>query len=116
MPNVGGRCPGIFALANGLARCGRLTEVDWAWWRLNNDWLNAAYPDPALTDPSLFDPSMHPVVSCWFKAGVHRVLHRVPGYLNLLDRYDVAWIERRSLDPGKILYEDDFQVVVTPHL
>jgi len=39
---------------------------------------------------------------------------RQSGYLDLLDRYQVGWIERRSDNPGRIRYEDDVQVVVTP--
>lgn len=99
-------------MANGLARAGRLTEVDWAWWRANNDWFDAAYPDPATVDPTLFDGSIP--VSCWFKDTAVHLLERVPGYLALLDRYQVGWVERRSPAPGLIRYEDDVQIVVTP--
>ncbi|HEX4728049.1 MAG TPA: hypothetical protein VH298_09640 [Jatrophihabitans sp.] len=112
VPNANGRHPGIFGLANGLARAGRLTDADWTWWRANNDWLDAAYPDPATVDPSLFDGSVP--VSCWFKSTAGHLLARVPGYLDLLDRYQVGWTERRSANPGWIRYEDDVQVVVTP--
>ena len=113
-PNAHGRHLGIFALANGLACSGQLTDIDRAWWRTNNDWLDVAYPDPASVDPTLFDNSAHPVVNCWFKATARRLLDRIPGYLDLLDRYGVAWIERTSTNPGTILYEDDVQVVVAP--
>jgi hypothetical protein len=111
-PNASGRHPGIFALANGLARAGRLSAADWAWWRANNDWFDAAYPDPATVDPSLFDGSVQ--VSCWFKSSASHLLDRVPGYLDLLDRYQVGWVVLRSTAPGQIRYEDDVQVVVTP--
>ncbi len=110
--NAQGGRPGIFALANGLARAGRLTDADWAWWRANNDWFDAAYRDPATVTPTLFDGSVP--VSCWFKSSASYLLERVPGYLDLLDRYQVGWIERRSDNPGRIRYEDDVQVVVTP--
>lgn len=42
------------------------------------------------------------------------LLGRVPGYLALLDRYGVAWAERRSNKPGHVLYEEAVQVVVAP--
>lgn len=103
---------GIFALANGLARSGRLTPEDRAWWRMNNDWLNAAYPNPAEAVPTLFERSINPVATCWFKSSATCVLGRVPGYLDLLDRYNIAWRVRRSEHPGPLLYEDDVQVVV----
>jgi hypothetical protein len=111
--HASGRHPGIFALANGLARSDRLSEADWAWWRSNNDWLDAAYPDPAAIDPAPFDGSVH--ASCWFKSTAGHLLARVSGYLDLLDRHQVGWIECRSSDPGRIRYEDDVQVVVVPH-
>lgn len=115
-PNSRGIRPGLFALANGLARSGRLAPADWSWWRTNNDWLDAAYPDPAAIDPSLFDRSRNPIVACWFKGSAQHLLSRVPGYLDLLDRYGMTWVERQSADPGCILYEDAVQVVVSPHL
>lgn len=40
---------------------------------------------------------------------------RVTGfYLDLLDRYDVPWVELRTSAPGPIHYEDRVQVVTTP--
>ncbi|MEU7479947.1 hypothetical protein AB0A63_28415 [Lentzea sp. NPDC042327] len=112
-----GKSPtGIFGLANGLARAGRLTPEDWAFWRAGNDWYDAAYPDPGAVDPSLFDKTLNPVVSCWFRlTAASHLLARVPGYLDLLDRYGIGWVERRSEDPGVILYADEVQVVVRPY-
>jgi hypothetical protein len=114
VPTARGTHPGIFALANGLARDGRLSPADRAWWRAANDWYEAAYTDPGTVDPTLFDRSVHPVVTCWFKDTAGHLLARVPGYLALLDRYGVAWRERRSDRPGRVLYEDDVQVLVAP--
>ncbi len=111
-----GKSPtGIFGLANGLARSGRLTPADRTWWRAANDWYDAAYPDPGTVDPTLFDKTVNPVVSCWFRESATHLLAKVPGYLALLDRYGVRWVERRSQDPGVILYADDVQIVVRPH-
>jgi hypothetical protein len=39
----------------------------------------------------------------------------VPGYLQLLDTHGVECVELRSADPGRVVYEDDVQVVVTPY-
>lgn len=115
VPNARGVHVGIFGLANSLARSMQLSPEDWTWWRENNDWLDAAYPDPGTVDPTLFDKSVYPSTSCWFKATAEHLLDRVPGYLRLLDRYDVRWRELRSTDPGRILYQDLVQVVITPH-
>lgn len=113
--NGRGQNAGIFALANDLARSGRLTPDEWSWWRSANDWFNAAYTDPATVDPTLFDKTKTPVATCWFKSTAPHLLDRVPGYLALLDRYGIAWTARRSNRPGHILYDDDVQVVVIPH-
>jgi hypothetical protein len=111
-----GKSPtGIFGLANGLARSGRLTPADWTLWRAANDWYDAAYPDPGTVDPTLFDKTVNPVVSCWFRESATHLLAKVPDHLALLDRYGVGWVERRSPDPGVILYADDVQIVVRPH-
>ncbi|MCP3804834.1 hypothetical protein NLX83_36765 [Allokutzneria sp. A3M-2-11 16] len=111
-PNARGAHTGVFGLANGLARAGTLSPDDWAWWRANNDWFDEAYPDPGKADPTLFDKSVHPVTACWFKPTATHLLERVPGYLALLDRYGVACVERTSTAPGRVLYEDDVQIVV----
>ena len=114
VPNRRGVHVGIFALANDLARCGRLTPAEWRWWRTNNDWFEAAYTDPATVDPTLFDRTVNPVVTCWFKDTAGHLLVRVPGYLDLLDRHGVAWRRSRSADPGTVLYEDPHQILVAP--
>ena len=112
--NSCGIVPGVFALANGLARSGALSDEDYAWWRANNDWMNGAYSDPGSVDAKLFDRGIHPHTQCWFKLGgvAEHLLLRTRGYLGLLDRYGVRWIERRSGTPGPILYEDEYQIVV----
>lgn len=113
-PNDRGVHIGIFGLVNGLAHSGLLTVDERRWWRAANDWFNQAYPDPADVDPSLFDRSVHPEVSCWFKADATHLLERIPGHLALLDRHDIPWIERRSTNPGRVLYEDSVQIVCAP--
>ena len=114
VPNRRGGRTGIFGLANGLAHAGQLSQNDWSWWRTNNDWFDAAYIDPATVDATLFDRSIHPVVSCWFRGAATHLLDRVPGYLALLHRYGVAWVERMCEQPGRVLYNDDVQIVVAP--
>src|ERR1700742_4715349 len=113
-PEPSGLRIGVFGLANRLARSGRLSPADQAFWRSGNDWYNAAYADPGAVDPNLFDKEVNPVVECWFKESAVHLLERVPGYLDLLSRYGVRCVERRSADPGVVLYEDDVQIVVRP--
>jgi hypothetical protein len=98
-PNALGAHPGIFGLANGLARSGRLWAADGAWWGATHDWYDAAYRDPAIVDPTLFDKARHPWATCWFRASAEHLLCRVPGYLALLERYGIGWRERPQRRP-----------------
>ncbi|MGW4158217.1 hypothetical protein [Streptomyces sp. NPDC004788] len=109
-----GHFPGVFALANGLAREGLLSAEEHRFWRAANDWYDAAYPDPSATDPTVYDPELHPGAVAWFKATARHLLDRVPGYLDLLAAHGVACVRVESSDPGRVVYEDEVQVVAVP--
>ncbi|MFF8837397.1 hypothetical protein [Streptomyces sp. NPDC015130] len=109
-----GNFPGIFALANGLAREGRLSEQEYAFWRTNNDWYDTHYPDPSSTDPHVYDHELHPGAAAWFKTTAAHLIDRVAGYLDLLAAHGVECERIESSAPGRIIYEDDVQVVVVP--
>lgn len=115
MPNGRGLHPGIFALANGLAKDGRLSAEDWASWRSANDHYDAAYADPSTVDRSVYDHAINPSAQSWFKRTAVHLVTGVKFYTDLLHRYDVNWRVRYSNDPGRVLYEDDDQIVVAPH-
>ncbi|MBA8807705.1 hypothetical protein [Promicromonospora sukumoe] len=102
---------GVFGLANGLARSGALTPEDHAWWRRSNDWCNAAYPDPSAVDPLVYDRTVNPGAKAWFKGTATHLIDKTREYLVLLDRYNVPWVERSTTTPGRVVYEDDVQVV-----
>ena len=50
-----GHFPGVFVLTNELAHQGRLTEDQHRFWRANNDWYDAHYPNPIHVDPEVYD-------------------------------------------------------------
>ncbi|MFD3659508.1 hypothetical protein ACFWVF_02735 [Streptomyces sp. NPDC058659] len=106
--------PGVFALANGLAREGRLSEEEYRFWRANNDWYDANYPNPSDTDPHVYDHELHPGAVAWFKTTAVHLIDRVAGYLELLAAHGVECERVESSAPGRIIYEDDVQVVVVP--
>ena len=116
-PNRRGRHSSMFGLANGLAHRGKLTPQDHAWLEANNHWIDEAYPDPGLMDSELFDKTINPTATCWFKAteAAEPLLARIPEHLPLLDRYGVAWRERRRSTVGPVLYEDPIQVITSEH-
>ncbi|MFG2490636.1 hypothetical protein ACGFSD_06170 [Streptomyces caniferus] len=109
-----GHFPGIFVLANGLARRGKLTDEQYRFWRAGNDWYDAHYTNPSHIDPTIYDRDLHPGAVAWFKAHAVHLIERVDGYMELLAAHDVACERIESTNPGKIIYEDDEQVVVVP--
>ena len=113
--NSRGGFSGIFGLANGLRRGGRLTDEQEAFMRVGNAWYDAAYTDPSKVDPTVYDRAVNPGAAAWFKVEATHLLDRVPGYLALLDAHGVPWERVESDDPGRIVYEDADQVVVVPH-
>ncbi|GAA3299422.1 hypothetical protein [Glutamicibacter nicotianae] len=115
VPNHRGIFPGVFGLANILAREGKLSDAEWAAWRSGNDWFNAAYPDPAASNPDVYNPQVNPSAAAWFKDTATHLLERVEPYLELLARHGVEVVRLASVDPGRIIYEDTVQIVVVPH-
>lgn len=114
-PNARGVKVGIFALANGLARDGRLTAEEAAWLREANDWYNRAYPNPSDVDPGVYDRVVNPGAVSWFKVGASDALiERLADYVRLLDAHSVEWERVVTARPGRIVYEDEVQVVAIP--
>ncbi len=108
--------PGVFWLINRLARDGVLTEEQELFRRTNNAWYDAAYTTPSHVDPSVFDRRVNPGAVSWFKVDSARhLIQRVDGYLEILAAHGVACERVSSTDPGRVVYEDEHQVVVVPH-
>lgn len=114
-PNSRGQFTGVFGLVNNLAREGRLSEEQEAFRRRNNRWYDAAYTDPSTVDPSVYDDAVNPGAAAWFKSSARHLLARVPGYLEILAAHGVECRLLRSADPGRVVYEDDVQIVVVPY-
>ncbi|MGW2838841.1 hypothetical protein ACWCWD_13695 [Streptomyces sp. NPDC001493] len=114
--NHRGQYPGVFGLANGLAREGRLNEEQFRYWRAANDWYDGHYPNPSDADPEVYDSAVNPGAVAWFKASAVHLVERVDGYLDLLAAHGVPCVRVESADPGRVVYEDDVQVVVVPHV
>ncbi|RPE74729.1 hypothetical protein EDF28_3788 [Curtobacterium sp. PhB137] len=113
-PNPRGTFPGVFALANGLRRNGMLDPADAHWLLRANEQATAQYRDPSTVEPNCYDPTLHPGARSWFRADATTLLAMSVGYLDLLDRYRVPWVELRTTSPGRITYEDEVQIVATP--
>lgn len=114
-PNGRGLFAGVFALVNGLAKDGVLTADQERFRRANNEWYNANFPNPAEKDSTVYDRELHPGAVAWFKVSADEFIERVDGYLQILAAHGVDCATVQSADPGKVIYEDQFQVVVVPH-
>lgn len=115
VPGRRGVHTGVFGLTNLLGRAGDLTPSEHLDWREGNDWFNTAYPDPCETDPDVYDEGLHPRATAGFKADATHLLERVPPYLDILEAHGLPCVRVESADPGRVIYEDDVQIVVDPH-
>ncbi|MBE1499252.1 hypothetical protein H4696_006352 [Amycolatopsis lexingtonensis] len=114
-PTAEGRHPGFFGLINNLSRAGRLTAEQEEFRRTNHAWYESHYTNPATIDPAVYDHAVNPGATAWFKDSAEELVGRAAGYLEILDAHDVRWNKLVSDQaPGRIIYEDDDQIVVVP--
>ncbi|MFI7382704.1 hypothetical protein [Streptomyces sp. NPDC049813] len=114
-PDAQGHYKGLFGLVNNLGRGGRLSAEQERFRRENNAWYDRAYTDPSTVDPAVYDPAVNPGATAWFKPSATHLFERIGGYLEILDAHGVRWTRAASADPGRVVYEDDVQIVVVPH-
>lgn len=105
----------MFALANGLRDEDLLTRADSAWLLEANRNATATYVDPTTIDPTCYDPSINPGARAWFVADSAELLAMTAPYLDLLNRYEVPWMQLTTHSPGRIIYRDAVQVVAVPY-
>lgn len=116
VPNRRGIFPGVFGLVNGLAReASKLTAAQEQFRQTNNAWYEANCTDPSSVDPTVYDRKINPKAGAWFRSSASVLLGRVDGYLKILVDHGVGCELVRSADPGRVIYEDDHQIVVVPH-
>lgn len=108
-PNARGGYSGVFGLVNRLGRDGVLSAEEERFRQESNRWYDGAYPMPTRVYAA------HPRAAAWFKVEAAWLIGRVEGYLAILDRHGVGYVALRCDDPGRVVYEDAYQVVVVPH-
>ncbi|MGW5691742.1 hypothetical protein ACWEWX_12465 [Streptomyces asiaticus] len=77
--------------------------------------IDTAYPDPSTADPAVYHHELHPGAAAWFKPTSQDRIKRVDGYLKILAAHGIECRMIRSSNPGRIVYEDAYQIVVVPH-
>lgn len=93
-----------------------LTSDDLAWVRASNEVAHRSYADPAQLDVHCYDPAVNPGARAWFKDSAEDLIAFTQGYLEMLDRYHIRWVQLLTADPGRVVYEDADQVVAVPYL
>lgn len=102
---------GIFVAVDHLRRAGRLSEEDEELYFDVDDWFEAELPNP----PFYADGNTIGAVT-WFKRATSAgLLARLAHLCDILDRHGVAWVAAEASDPGRVVYEDAFQVGVVPY-
>ena len=113
-PNARGVHPGVFALVNGLAADGLLTEQEELFRREGNAWFHANFTDPSTVDPDIYDRELNPGAVAWFKSSSRHLVDRASTYVAMLDAHGVPCEMVASDAPGRTIYEDADQIVVVP--
>jgi hypothetical protein len=102
---------GIFVAVDHLRRADRLSEDEEELYFDLDDWFKIHLPIP----PFYEDGNTAGAVT-WFKrSSTGEMLERLEALCQILDQYGVSWLAAESTDPGRIIYEDEFQVGVIPH-
>ncbi|UPK74565.1 hypothetical protein MU582_19325 [Nocardioidaceae bacterium SCSIO 66511] len=110
-----GRFVGVFGLVNAAAKDGLLTVEQERVRRVNNDWFDAYYPDPTAVDATVYDHDINPRAAAWFKSSAVELIDRTERHLKLCRELAIECDRIESDDPGRIIYEDEHQVVVVAH-
>jgi len=98
---------GIITEARLLRDRGKLTTYQNAWLEDTYTWLNANLPCPPFSTSS-----WGPEAASWFKDTAEPSIKKMWEIAALLEEHGIAVRLLRSKNPGKIVYEDDFQIVV----
>lgn len=98
---------GIFAEARILRDDGAFVPHELAQLEETFDWFNRELPCPPFASERWPREA-----ASWFKDGAQTAIARMWTIVHLLDEHDVPTRVLRSKSPGKVLYEDDWQVVV----
>lgn len=97
---------GVFSLINQMAEKGIMEEEDVGLFHEVDDWFVENLPWPPQCQ------RQEPVV-CWFKTDSSvEMMKMIRPILWLLERYHQTYYLVYTNDPGEIVYEDEYQVVV----
>jgi hypothetical protein len=102
-----GKPCGIFTAVHRLQRDGKLTEEEKAvYYDIDQVWFQAKLPNPPFYDD---EKPGKPIT--WFKtATTPHMLKKLQPLMDMLDKYQKPYDVVYTYFPGRIVYEDDWQV------
>ncbi|WP_416150108.1 hypothetical protein ACM26V_03695 [Salipaludibacillus sp. HK11] len=77
-------------------------------------WEHRKYFEEALPVPSFYSDENSIEAVTWFKDNnkTRTLINKMKFYFDMLRKYDVDLVKSNSDNPGKIIYEDDYQIGV----
>lgn len=108
-----GRRQGLFQAGDELLESGRMADIDADTLRATYGWFKAN-----LAVPTRFSLSARPHAKSqalsWFRDTAAEHIGNMRTYQRLLQGYGLSVEMLRTVRPGYIVYEDDYQVVAYP--
>ncbi|WP_078551988.1 hypothetical protein [Bacillus alkalicellulosilyticus] len=100
---------GIFVAVGHLVDERRMLEEE-----IQTYWEQRKYFEEVLPVPPFYWEGNPLGAVTWFKENKHtdKLINQMTFYFEMLRKYDVALVKTKSDNPGKIIYEDDYQVAV----
>jgi hypothetical protein len=102
---------GIFVAVDHLRRAGLLSVEEEEVYFDIDDWFRVALPNP----PFYADGNSIGAVTWFKKSRARDLLERLRPLQRILERHGVEHVVTESTDPGRVVYEDEFQVGVIPY-
>lgn len=98
---------GIITESRLLRDTGVLTQDEDRWLEEVYEWFNANLPLPPFSDRSFPEHA-----ACWFRDDAGDAIRKMRELAAFLTQHGVSVRMLRARNPGKILYEDSYQIVV----
>jgi hypothetical protein len=107
---------GLFQAAYALQREGMLAEHERLWFKEVVGWFEDNLKAPKRVDIQLrYDSKEYKRVVYWFRSGATEHIRRMREVASMLNHHGVAHRLLKTDKPGRIVYEDEFQVGAIPH-
>lgn len=98
---------GVIAEARILRDDDKLTPYEEEWLEDIYDWFNSNLPNPPFSTGKFSRDAV-----AWFRAGSSEFITRMWDIVAIIESHDVPVRLLKSQNPGKVVYEDEYQILV----